>query len=114
MKILVLIDNFHYQFPLILSLQTKEGTSQLSVCCMRKNSQLDNLFTEKGWSEIFSATFFDTGNYAFHSSEKNPVILMTDRETHTGKLYAQVIFVLDIIVRKTKKIYVSRGENLKL
>lgn len=72
MKILVLIDNLHYQFLLIISLLTKEGTSQLSVCCMRKNSQLDNLFTEKGWSEILSATFFDTGNYAFHSSEKKP------------------------------------------
>lgn len=74
------------------------------MCCIRRNSQLENIFTEKGWSEIFSVTFFGTGNYAFGSSEKNTVILMTERETHTGKLHTQVIFVLDVLVRKTKKI----------
>lgn len=30
---------------------------------------------------------FGVGSYAFYSSENNPVILMIERETHTGKLY---------------------------
>lgn len=77
----------------------------MPACCLRKGSWFENIFTEKRSSVQYFQSYLLVLEIMFSVYLKKEVILMTVRELYTGKLYIQVIFVPDAIVRMIKNSY---------